>query len=252
MPSSHGRQKGTAGFTLIELLVVIAILAILAALLFPVLAQAREKGRQAVCTSNVRQLGMATMLYLQDYDETYPLLTYWPDSVGGGWFSLILPYVGQGARPPGRGAAAYQQTLKGIVICPSAAWRGLSYAISEQFTLFRTERPFYPSISLAAVSRPAEVVMLAEAPQYAKFGTSRESFNADAPCWGGPLGNGSTVIYPDTDQMPQVNGCVLIRHRHNGGALVAFADGHAAWRRKGSLVWCRHINVGDPGEGRPR
>ena len=59
-------------FTLIELLVVIAIIAILAAILFPVFAQAREKARQAGCLSNLRQIGTATMLYVQDYDETYP------------------------------------------------------------------------------------------------------------------------------------------------------------------------------------
>src|ERR671916_3232132 len=60
------------GFTLIELLVVIAIIAILAAILFPVFAQAREKARQASCLSNVKQIGLAAMMYVQDYDETYP------------------------------------------------------------------------------------------------------------------------------------------------------------------------------------
>ena len=60
------------GFTLIELLVVIAIIAILAAILFPVFAKAREKARQITCTSNEKQLGLAFLQYVQDYDETYP------------------------------------------------------------------------------------------------------------------------------------------------------------------------------------
>jgi prepilin-type N-terminal cleavage/methylation domain-containing protein/prepilin-type processing-associated H-X9-DG protein len=62
-----------SGFTLIELLVVIAIIAILAAILFPVFAQAREKARSASCQSNLKQLGNAVAMYIQDYDEAYPL-----------------------------------------------------------------------------------------------------------------------------------------------------------------------------------
>src|SRR6478609_3278648 len=61
------------GFTLIELLVVIAIIAVLAAILFPVFAQARDKARQTSCLSNEKQLGMASMQYVQDYDEQFPL-----------------------------------------------------------------------------------------------------------------------------------------------------------------------------------
>ena len=64
------------GFTLIELLVVIAIIAILAAILFPVFARAREKARQSSCLSNIKQIGVATMMYAQDYDETYPIDWY--------------------------------------------------------------------------------------------------------------------------------------------------------------------------------
>lgn len=66
------RTNRRAGFTLIELLVVIAIIAILAAILFPVFAQARQKARQAACLSNQKQLGTAVLMYIQDYDETFP------------------------------------------------------------------------------------------------------------------------------------------------------------------------------------
>src|SRR6266852_2791150 len=101
-------RRRREGFTLIELLVVIAIIAILAAILFPVFAQAREKARAASCLSNNKQIGLAVAMYLQDYDETYPpavdpvTLLWWENSVS--------PYIKGG-------------NVGGILTCPSASSR---------------------------------------------------------------------------------------------------------------------------------
>src|SRR5918994_1227423 len=94
-------MRRQSGFTLIELLVVIAIIAILAAILFPVFAQAREKARQSACLSNFRQLGMAMNMYLQDFDETLPRMRFKivkgpvcePKSQIITWKSALHPYV---------------------------------------------------------------------------------------------------------------------------------------------------------------
>src|SRR5437868_10438570 len=98
------------GFTLIELLVVIAIIAILAAILFPVFAQAREKARQTTCLSNEKQMGLALMQYVQDYDEHFPF-DHWNDGIGNdvNWYGAIRPYTKSGT----------VQGTGGMWTCPS-------------------------------------------------------------------------------------------------------------------------------------
>jgi prepilin-type N-terminal cleavage/methylation domain-containing protein/prepilin-type processing-associated H-X9-DG protein len=90
MQHKHRRRA----FTLIELLVVIAIIAILAAILFPVFARAREQARKASCQSNLKQIGLGVAMYVQDYDETYPIATmYGNPAASVRWYGMLDPYI---------------------------------------------------------------------------------------------------------------------------------------------------------------
>src|SRR3954471_3517680 len=93
MPQTPMPRARRRGFTLIELLVVIAIIAILAAILFPVFARARENARRSSCQSNLKQLGLGVAQYTQDYDEKFPYAMVSNTSYDFGWSVIIQPYV---------------------------------------------------------------------------------------------------------------------------------------------------------------
>jgi prepilin-type N-terminal cleavage/methylation domain-containing protein len=112
-------MKKPNGFTLIELLVVIAIIAILAAILFPVFAKVREKARQASCQSNLKQLGLAFVQYVQDYDEKYPC-TNAGNSSARGWATMIYPYV----------------KSTGVYECPDDATQGVHVSYAMNYGIF--------------------------------------------------------------------------------------------------------------------
>jgi prepilin-type N-terminal cleavage/methylation domain-containing protein/prepilin-type processing-associated H-X9-DG protein len=135
------------GFTLIELLVVIAIIAILAAILFPVFAKAREKARQSSCLSNNKQLGLAVMQYAQDFDERLPRTYFSPPSPPGNqhWAMVVAPYI------------------KNVQVfdCPSYnfKWNGLwSEQMSYGFNIFFEGN----GAALGQIPQPAETVLLGD------------------------------------------------------------------------------------------
>ncbi len=156
-------QSRKFGFTLIELLVVIAIIAILAAILFPVFAQARDKARQISCLSNAKQLGTAQMMYLQDNDETFGFA--WGDGVG--FVAGLQPYLKHSTNTSG--------SPNGVWQCPSSEEIGknnvsMSYSANGNLVGVAygwgggpgTEAPLHRSVPLADVQRPAELMAVSE------------------------------------------------------------------------------------------
>lgn len=205
-----GRGSRPRGFTLIELLVVIAIIAILAAILFPVFAKAREKARTASCQSNLKQLALGMIMYAQDFDETftsiggpYSLLygvaqnpslpgnfNYYGSPYGswGGWATRIYPYI-KNAQVYMCASTTYSYfgVAYGLpATCPNAAGTGI---ISF----------FDNSLSLATFTKPAETIMISE-----KGAGGGDQYILSSPYY-------------------------ACRSSHNDGGNIAFVDGHVKW-----------------------
>lgn len=228
-------------FTLIELLVVIAIIAILAAILFPVFAQARESARKAYCLSNNKQLGLAFMMYAQDYDERLPNVTWfdsydqqsnWLGSLG--WPLSIIPYhKNTGKRSflvclsdpehPNFSKPEYIEQL--LAVNWPGAVRGLTTQQMAQVFPLSYAANYYLSYStlngsiggggvgLATINKPANVALLMELGR----GTQPWTAIAYSTYYAIP-GYGVTTRWK-TGQ------------RHQGGRNFNFTDGHAKYIR---------------------
>jgi prepilin-type N-terminal cleavage/methylation domain-containing protein/prepilin-type processing-associated H-X9-DG protein len=207
------RRLRIRAFTLIELLVVIAIIAILAAILFPVFAQAREKARSITCTSNLKELSLAWLMYAQDYDETNPLTAAQRPVTGSQvyWMEMIDPYVKGGVKVNSGGGNTSVGDRLSIYICPDydtpspisnykAGYPMLSYSPNIYATTAWWASPVAPK-TLASIAEPANLVMLAE-------------------------NNGGTETGWDRGGEDNLSRAFS---RHSGGANYALYDGHVKW-----------------------
>ena len=212
------------GFTLIELLVVIAIIAILAAILFPVFAQAREKARASSCLSNTKQIGTALNLYVDDYDETVPLMWYndtgcpgatsdYPcalfktqDFVWAGpalwatWMDAIFPYVKN----------------RSMYMCPSGLKDVAGYGYNAHLVggYQKWLQAKATPVCLAEINNPSEKVFVGDCLQ-----SKGSKFS-------------STSLMPATIHSFSTNGSWLAPQRHNEGINYTFCDGHAKYYKK--------------------
>ena len=204
MTGNTPARKAVGGFTLIELLVVIAIIAILAAILFPVFAKAREKARQTSCTSNLKQLSLASLQYMQDYDEVVPcnwMAIKNPPGVVPGQATPFQPELG----------SLYPYTKStGVYICPDDTSGQLdSYSVNQYLLGYtNTGPPPKPApVSLAQCQKPSLTVYM----------------NEEGGGFGGGTDDGSFVPLNQ------------ITTRHSNGAVFNFLDGHAKWYPNGVL-----------------
>jgi prepilin-type N-terminal cleavage/methylation domain-containing protein/prepilin-type processing-associated H-X9-DG protein len=230
--TSRRRPVNRHGFTLIELLVVIAIIAILAAILFPVFAQAREKARATSCLSNGKQIALAIGMYAQDYDETFPF-TFREDPTTGNefwWQDVVQPYIKTGNKG-------------GILTCPSASSSGYAYSMNAALD----------AQGIAIANNPADTVLTADASQAPILVDPVNNLARANPfflytvvgygnLWMPPAnfvtGEGTTGDSVMVETLPNEDTDLalgLLRYRHTEGANTTFADGHAKYVRRGAF-----------------
>lgn len=213
-------RRRNQGFTLIELLVVIAIISILAAILFPVFARARENARKAACMSNLKQIGLGVMMYTQDYDETFPAAEMMNNPTAM-WYQVIDPYVKskQVFVCPTAGktsfSGSYGWNLMGTGIGAST-FNGFGYRSDDTNNINNWRTPSGGALKLAAIDEPSTTIVITD-PASNGYANNGLFANGGANIGFMPVLHGGQVG-------PFSGGTVAVAA--GGGGNYLFADGH--------------------------
>jgi len=195
-------KREKSAFTLIELLVVIAIISILASILFPVFARARENARRASCISNLKQIGLGMMMYKQDYDGRF---------LRAGWVEdEVLPCPSGSGSCPASWPVKIYPYVKSVQVfnCPSdtKAWRGDTsgtggvYGVSYGYNYANLDW-----VNEAAIEKPSQMIMMADMQGSVTYALSQSN------------------AYNSTTDIREIS------DRHLNGTVINFVDGHAKW-----------------------
>jgi prepilin-type N-terminal cleavage/methylation domain-containing protein/prepilin-type processing-associated H-X9-DG protein len=258
-----------AGFTLIELLVVIAIIAILAAILFPVFAKVREKARQTQCLSNEKQIGLAVLQYVEDYDESYPLAQL--PNYSEDWTAEISPYV-----KAGNGGFSKTSAIWGCPSFPSEVgglqeqnqYRAMDNIFADPSHAPGGGATMRPT-NLSDLDHPSDQLMIFEGGLYGPDGFQNPYsppgqhqqgiISVFTASWAGWSTTNQVTDLADASDCDNENPAwasippwapvtgemcgVFPRYRHTGVSNMLFCDGHAKAVHNGWLNWTNNIFI---------
>ncbi len=240
------RQPVTrTGFTLIEILVVIAIISLLAAILFPVFARARENARRASCQSNLKQVALGMLQYVQDYDETFPLTSVngaansfspiWNPNVDGkplGWADAMQTYFksNQLLQCPSEPSAGQSSN-------PNAAgYTDYWYNSRLGLTAYNSVTGYGPGFKVSALAYAANTVMSGDGDgRRARLNTNGTNYDDVQQFNGAPAASTTSIIGLVASEATQ---------RHLDGANYAFCDGHVKWLKGDTANSTKKISNG--------